>query len=143
MRTIETTVVIGAPPQDVWAVITDFGRYEEWNPFILHAEGEAVAGSTLRLHIRPPGGKGMTHQPTVLIAEPPRQLRWLGRVAVPGLFSACHDFLLEPTAEGTRLRHREVFTGLLVPFLRRTLKQTEEGFAALDQALKERVESRS
>jgi hypothetical protein len=35
-----------------------------------------------------------------------------------------------------------VFTGLLVFFLRRTMKRTEEGFAALDRALKDRAEGR-
>jgi hypothetical protein len=140
MRVIDSSIEIAATPEEVWAIITDFGKYEEWNPFILHAEGEAVAGATLRLHIRPPGGTGMTHQPTVLVAEPARHLRWLGRTSIPWLLSARHDFVLEPIGEGTRLRHREEFAGLLVFFLKRTLNQTEKGFAALNQALKHRAE---
>ncbi|MEO3858263.1 SRPBCC domain-containing protein [Acrocarpospora sp. B8E8] len=143
MHTIDTGLIIKAAPAEVWAVIADFGSYAEWNPFILRAEGEAVEGSTLRLHIRPPGEKGMTHQPTVLIAEPARRLCWLGKVSVPGLFAARHEFILEPIDEGTRFRHREVFTGLLVPLLRRTLRRTETGFELLNQALKKRVEAKS
>jgi hypothetical protein len=142
VHTIESSIVINTAPQEVWAVIVDFGSYAEWNPFILRAEGEAAVGTTLKLYIEPPGGKGMTHQPTVLVAEPARHLRWLGKVALPGLFAARHDFILEPVPEGTRLRHSEVFTGLLVFFLRRTMKRTEEGFAALDRALKDRAEGR-
>ncbi|GAA5037462.1 hypothetical protein HNP84_003135 [Thermocatellispora tengchongensis] len=142
MRTIDTSIVIEAPPQAVWDVLADFAGYAEWNPFIVRAEGEAVAGSVLSLHIRPPGGAGMTHHPTVLVAEPARHLRWLGKVAIPGLLAARHDFILEPHGQGTLVRHREVFTGLLVPFLRRTLRRTEEGFAALNAALKERAERR-
>ncbi|GAA3815660.1 SRPBCC domain-containing protein [Sphaerisporangium flaviroseum] len=142
MHTIDTSIVITVPPQKVWDVLVDFGTYAEWNPFIRRAEGAAVAGGTLKLYIEPPGGKGMTHHPTVLVAQPARHLRWLGKVAVPGLLAARHDFILEPIDEGTRLRHREEFTGLLVPFLGRTLKRTEEGFAALNRALKDRAEGR-
>lgn len=142
MYTIDTSVVIGCPPHAVWGVIADFAAYQEWNPFILHAAGEAVAGQTLMLYIRPPGERGMTHRPTVTIAEPGRHLQWLGSHAVPGLFTARHEFLLEPVDEkGTLVRHRERFSGLLVPLLRRTLHRTEEGFSALNCALKQRVEA--
>ncbi|GII42814.1 SRPBCC domain-containing protein [Planotetraspora phitsanulokensis] len=103
MHTIDTSVVIEASPQEVWAVIVDFGRYEEWNPFILKAGGQAVVGTTLRLHIRTPGDDGMTHRPTVVIAEPAKHLQWLGKVAIPGLLAARHDFILEPRGEGTSL----------------------------------------
>jgi hypothetical protein len=141
MRTIDTSIVIETPPQRVWDVIVDFDRYAEWNPFILQAEGEAVVGSIVKLHIRPPGGKGMTHHPTILVAQSARHLQWLGKVAIPGLFAARHEFILQPITEGTLLRHRERFTGLLVPFVRRTLKRTEAGFAMLNQALKEQAET--
>jgi hypothetical protein len=71
---------------------------------------------------------------------PGRRLEWHGVLRVPALFAARHEFVLEPVDGGTRLLHREVFTGLLVVFLRRTLRRTEAGFTALNRALKERVE---
>jgi hypothetical protein len=52
-----------------------------------------------------------------------------------------HEFLLEPVHGPTRLRHRERFTGLLVPFLTRTLRRTARGFEELNQALKQRAEA--
>jgi hypothetical protein len=82
----------------------------------------------------------MTHRPTVLVAEPGRYLRWLGKLALPGLFAARHEFLLEPAGAGTRLRPREDFAGLLVPFLKATLRRTEAGFDATNRALKQRAE---
>ncbi|MFH8747487.1 SRPBCC family protein [Streptomyces rimosus] len=141
MRSIEKTITISASPDAVWSVLVDFENYRNWNPFVLWAEGRPVVGETLKAHIRPPGGKGMTHQPTVLIAEPGRHLQWLGKVAVPGLFSGRHEFILEPTDEGTLLRQREEFTGILVPFLGSTLDRTEKGFVELNQALKNRAEA--
>ncbi|MGH4026958.1 MAG: SRPBCC family protein [Pseudonocardiaceae bacterium] len=125
MYTIETVVTIAASPEKVWDIIVDFDSYPQWNPLILWAEGDPVAGKAIKVHIRPPGENGMTHQPTVLIATAGRHLQWLGKVAVPGLFAGRHEFILESVAEGTRLVQREKFTGVLVPFLRRTLRRTE------------------
>lgn len=141
MRTIETSVMISSPPERVWRILSDLPRYQEWNPFIRRAEGRLAVGEVLKVFIQPPGDKGMTHQPTVIVAEPDRRLQWLGRLAVPGLFSARHEFVLEPADGGTLLRHREVFTGILVPLLARTLDRTETGFDQLNRALKERAES--
>ena len=39
MKRIRTRHFIPAPPQAVWAVLADFGRYAEWNPLNVWAEG--------------------------------------------------------------------------------------------------------
>ncbi|MGC4807717.1 SRPBCC family protein [Micromonospora sp. DT233] len=141
VRTIDTSIMILSPAERVWEILTDLPRYAEWNPFVRQAVGRAAVGEVLTLFIQPPGDKGMTHHPTVTVAEPARHLQWLGRVAVPGLFSARHEFLLEPADGGTLVRHREEFTGLLVPLLTRTLNRTESGFEQLNRALKQRAEA--
>jgi hypothetical protein len=143
MRVIDTSITIGAAPERIWDIITDFGKYPDWNPFIPEAKGQPVAGNKIEAFIRPPGEKGMTHTPTITIAEPGKHLQWLGKVAFPGVFSARHEFILSPVAEGTELRHREEFWGLLVPFFGKTLKRAEEGFVAFNNAVKERAEKDS
>ena len=42
--------------------------------------------------MQPPGGRGATLRPTVLEADPGRQLRWLGQLLLPGLFDGDHSF---------------------------------------------------
>jgi len=37
----------------------------------------------------------MTFRPTILKAEPNRELRWLGHLLVPGLFDGEHIFTIE------------------------------------------------
>ena len=140
MRTVDTTITIHAPPEKVWDVIVDFSSCHEWNPFIRAAAGNAVVGSTLTVEIQPSGEKAMTHQPTVTIVRANRHLQWLGKVSVPGVFAGRHEFLLDAEGSSTRLRHREYFTGVAVLFLGKTLSRTEEGFHALNRALKERAE---
>jgi hypothetical protein len=68
-----------------------------------------VFAEDFRLVFQPPGGKPMTFKPTVLAADPARELRWLGRVLMPRLFDGEHGFRLEPTVGGCRLHHGETF----------------------------------
>ena len=77
----------------------------------------------------------------VLAAEPNRELRWVGRLLVPGLFDGEHLFLIEPV-EATRVRfvQRERFGGILVPFTRKMLAATRTGFEHMNLALKSRAE---
>ena len=142
MREIVTEIDIDAPPERVWAVLTDFKSFPEWNPFVIEAEGEATAGSRLKVRIEPPGGKAMTFRPTVLVAEPNSELRWRGRLLVPGLADGEHVFGLEARGDGgTRFVHREEFHGPLWALLKSTLERSERGFQAMNAALKERPES--
>ena len=74
----------------------------------------------------------MTFRPTVRVAEPDRELRWLGRVLLPGIFDGEHAFIIEPQASGCRLRHEETFSGLLVPAFGAMLDDTARSFAELN-----------
>jgi hypothetical protein len=140
MRVIRTETSIDASPASVWEVLTDFAGYPEWNPFITNAEGTLAVGEILTLRMMP-GGKPQTFTPEVRVVRENEELRWLGALRWPWLFSAEHRFALTPVGDGTRLVHSEVFRGLLVPLLRTTIDQTERDFRKLNAALKERVET--
>ena len=43
-RRIDTEILIQASSERVWAVLTDFAAYPEWNPFIVSLEGKAEWG---------------------------------------------------------------------------------------------------
>jgi hypothetical protein len=143
MRELSTEIEINAPPEQVWAVLCDFESYSEWNPFIRSIEGEPQQAARLVVRFEPPGGRAMTFKPTVLRAAPNEELRWLGRLLLPGVFDGEHIYELEPLDSGrrTRLVHREEFRGLLVPVLLKSLdSSTRRGFEAMNTALKARVE---
>ena len=141
MKALRTEIEIDAPPERVWQVLTDFAAYPEWNPFIRSIEGEPKVGGRLSVRIEPPGARGMTFKPTVRAAEPARELRWLGRLLVPGLVDGEHRLALEPLGDGrSKFIQSERFTGLLVGLLGRTLAATERGFEQMNEALKRRLE---
>ncbi len=142
---IATTVDIAATADRVWEVLTDFPACPAWNPFITRITGAPTVGAKLHTFLKPPGGRGMAFKPTLLAADAPRELRWLGRLLVPGLFDGEHRFRIEEIGPGrVRLHQSESFRGVLVPLLLRFLeKGTRQGFEAMNAALKARAESPS
>lgn len=140
--TVTTTIDIAADPDTVWAVLTDFASYSEWNPFMSRIEGTPEVGSRLVVRLASAGGRGMTFTPTVLAATPGRELRWIGKLAFGGLFDGEHFFVLEPGADGTtRMTHGEKFSGILVSLMRGATTNAGDGFDAFNTALKLRAET--
>ena len=133
---VHTSVDIPAPPDRVWHHLVAFDAYPEWNPFVILISGVPRVGERLRVRLQPPGGRSMGFRPRVTKVEPGSVLEWLGRLGLPWLFDGRHRFELTPTEDGTRLSHGEMFTGLLVPFVRRSLDgPTRDGFEAMNVAL--------
>jgi hypothetical protein len=139
---IESHIDINAPPSRVWAMLTDFAEMPWWNPFIRSISGDLTPGARLSALIGPPGKSAMRFRPTVLAVRPEKELRWKGNLFLPGLCDGEHYFVLEPMGSGVRFIQGERFTGILVGLIRGAFSATEEGFKAMNTALKERAESR-
>ena len=142
MKELRTEIEIQASDKRVWQLLTDFASFPQWNPFMRQAVGEPKTGARLEMHIQPSGASGMTFRPTVLKAEPNRELRWLGHLLMPGLFDGEHILTIESLAENrVRFVQREIFTGILVPLFAHGLDtDTRRGFEEMNHALKARAE---
>lgn len=133
--------MIRAPPERVWAVLIDFKRYPQWNPFI-RAVGRREAGNMIEAILRPPGRRPVTFRPTVTSVVRNRELQWLGRLVIPKLFDGSHTMLIEPIEGGmSRFIQKETFEGLPVPLTGKLFDSTKQGFEEMNLALKERVEN--
>lgn len=143
MLEIRTDIEIASEPEHLWGILTDFAAYPQWNPFVRSIQGEAKTGSQLSMTVQPEGGNSMTFRPTVLVATPHQELRWLGHWLLPGLFDGEHYFQMVPIAPGrVRFVHGEKFSGILVPLARAKLQGgTKAGFEAMNRALKSRAEN--
>lgn len=139
---LKSEIEIQASPERVWDVLTDFAAYPAWNPFIPRIAGAVEVGARLETRLQPPGGRGMSFRPTVLAADPAKELRWVGRLGVPGLFDGEHRFGIESLGpDRVRFVQEERFAGLLTPLVLRFLERgTRQGFEAMNQALKARAE---
>jgi hypothetical protein len=141
--TIEQSIDVAAPASSVWRVLADTGAYGTWNPFIQSLSGRLEAGARLTVRVTLPGQSPMVFRPRVLVAVPDRELRWLGRTLMPGVFDGEHWFTISARTPSTcRFTQGESFSGLLLPVLRRTLhEKASDGFRAMNQALKQRAEA--
>lgn len=141
MKQLHTEVLIEASPEAVWAVLTDFASYGDWNPFLVDAAGVPAQGERLSVTLAPPGGRRIRIKPVLTEVANARVLEWWGHLGVRGIFDGRHRFELHPAGAGTRLVQGEIFTGALVPLMARSLDRgTAAGFALMNSALKARVE---
>lgn len=136
-KDVLTEIMLPVSASDVWAVLTDTGRYPEWNPFIIRSEGELIDGRRLKNTMRPEPGREMTFRPKVLAVRPARELRWLGHVGIPGLFDGEHYFLLREHGTQTQLIHGERFSGIAVWFI--DVARFAENFEQMNRALESRL----
>ena len=138
MKTVSATTQIDAPPMAVWAVLTDLGRYPEWNPLFREASGEVAVGERITLRaVQPSNGRLMTVKAKIVAADPGAELRWVANLT--GIMSGEHSFVLTPLNGGTRLAQTEIYGGLLAATV--SVPRTETIFQAMNDALKQRVET--
>jgi hypothetical protein len=142
MKDLNNEIEINASADRVWQLLTDFASFPQWNPFIQQVSGELKRGAQLVVHIQPSGAHATTIRPTVLKAEPNRELRWMKRWLMPGLLDAEHSFTILPLdANRVRFTQREIFTGLFSSFSAyRRNTDTRRGFREMAKALKLRAE---
>lgn len=142
MRELKTSIDINAPAATVWAVLTYFPSYPDWNPLITSAEGKPLVGTKLKTRMKLPGGTTFRISPRLRVVEPERELRWFGTLLIPGIFDGEHIFVIEPVSENkVHFRQEEKFYGVLVPLFGFFLKRTRQGFEAMNEALKRRCEA--
>lgn len=141
-KEIKSEILINAMPEKVWSILTDFDKYPNWNPFIKSITGNVSVGNKITARLEPPGAKGMTFKPKVLVFETNKELRWIGHLLFPGLFDGEHRFELIYNGNGTTtFKQIEKFTGILVPLFKKMLDvNTVNGFNLMNKKLKELAE---
>lgn len=142
MKNLHTEIVINAPANKVWNILTSFEKYPEWNPFIISIKGGTELGAELKVVLK--NGKGTSvFKPTVVASDAGRIFEWLGSLPIPGLFKGRHHFMIEELNEGkVKFVHGEQFSGLLAGFIMKQIgEQTKNSFIAMNEALKKRAES--
>lgn len=137
-KEIKTQITIEASPNRVWEVLTDFEQYSAWNPFIKSIKGQVKTGNKIIVRLEPPGGKGMTFKPKVLVFETNKEFKWIGHLFFQGLFDGEHRFELIDNGDGTTtFIQAEKFRGILVRMLSKMLDvNTMNGFKAMNEQLK-------
>jgi hypothetical protein len=140
-RRVEYEIEIEAPRDQVWAVLDDFERYPEWNPFTVSVRTDRIVGNPVELDVAMSTGRRSITERFDLY-EPPVRMAW-GLKMLAGLALKCSRIQeLEEVAPGrTRYRTHETFYGPLAPLvISKHGSAVEEGFRANAEALKARAE---
>jgi len=137
MRELRTEINIAAPLIEVWNIIIDFDNWSQWNP-ISKASGSADLGSKLNITMLDKDGKdSMKYKAIITEFKQPSLFRWRAKMMAGFLFTNDKIFELEEIDTGTRLIHREEFSGLMVPMF---WSKLNEGcipmFNSMNEALK-------
>lgn len=139
---LRTEVEIAAPLTHVYRVLTDFGSYPAWNPFLTAVSGPLAVGQKLSVEMSLPEGKTYLLEPVVTQVTENSELRWRGAFLSRALLESEHFFvLLERGAGLTRVVHGQNFSGFLLRFAGNSLTLAARGSVYMDQALKKRAES--
>lgn len=103
---------IEAPPEKVWALISDIDHWSSWQPDIPTAKllGPLAPGSRFRWNS---GGTGVSS--TLEEVDQPHRLGWTGRAMGA---KARHVWALRPEGSGTTVTTEESFEGLVVVLLK-------------------------
>jgi len=142
VREIRTEIEINAPTEKVWRTLTDIDQWAQWSPIINEANGVAALGSELSITMRGDDGEdGPQYLPIITSFEAPKTFRWRAKMMSEFLFTNDKVFELEETGTGTRLIHKELFSGMFVPlFWSKFNDNVPSMLKSMNEALKKEVE---
>ncbi|MCW5890327.1 MAG: SRPBCC domain-containing protein [bacterium] len=141
--TLDETVVVAAPADVVWQVVTDLPRYGEWNPFVVACRSTLVPGEPIVMRVRV--FRAFAQPQRELVLEHVAGTRLCYGVAPDRLGALasrrCHH--VEPLPDGrARYRSHFVLSGWLAPLVQTLLgRRLAAGFQAMTAALARRAEA--
>jgi hypothetical protein len=143
VKEIYTEIVIEAPASVVWNHLVDFKSYPSWNPFVRRIDGIATEGESLKIVVQPLNENPMIFEPVLLTVDKDAEMKWLGRLLMPGIFDGEHSFeLMRLSATRVKFVQKESFRGFLAFLLWDTVEPgTKKGFRAMNRSLKHISES--
>lgn len=142
-RSIEASAEVDAPIEKVWAILTDFEAYPQWNPFTLSVDTRFEPGRPVIMEVALMPPKTMRQVEFINLIEAPRRIAWGYVMGHASILQANRYQVLEPLADG-RCRYRTVdyFSGAMVPLMMATMgSKVRAGFEGVARALKDRAES--
>jgi hypothetical protein len=138
MRHYESSALIEAAPESVWAVLADGSQYPAWDSGVTGVDGDIVDGGKITVHT----DVSPRAFPVLVALDPPRLMVWTGGLPF-GLFRGTRTFALDDAPGGATLfTLREEYTGPLLGLIWRTMPDLGPSFERFVRGLKACVEGR-
>lgn len=142
-RRIHTSIIIDAPAQLVWSVLTDTARYSTWARFLVDIRGEIVDGAriTAVFQTNPAKEKLTTIDHRIAVVEG-SQFHWAEKG--PMGISDNHHFKVEPADESqTRFVQGDELIGGMTWLLGGYLSKVYlQGYQMFNRSLKDEAQRR-
>jgi hypothetical protein len=131
-------ITIQAPPERIWALLTNAADFPRWNSTVTRIGGTIAEGEKLALEV--PAAPGRTFKPKVTALEPGRRMVWSDGMAP--MFKGVRTFKLVPQPDGsTHFTMEEVFSGIMLPLIKGSLPDFAPSFEAYAADLKREAEA--
>ena len=140
MPHFESTALINARPEAIWAVLTDAPAYAEWDSGVVRLEGRIAPQEKIKVvsEVNPK----RAYPIKVTEFSPAERMVWTGGMPL-GLFKGERTFTLSPEAGATRFTMREQFSGPMTPLIWRSMPDMQPSFEKFASGLKARAERAS
>ena len=139
MKEYRATTTIHASPDTIWQILTDAPRYPEWEPNVTQIEGTIAPGEKITVHTKISPDRAFPVKVTEFV--PGQKMVWSSGMPL-GLFKGERSFVLTPQDNSAvRVTVHEVFSGLLLPLIGRTIPDLSESFEQFVAGLKSRAEN--
>jgi hypothetical protein len=138
MKSYDAAATIEAPPEKVWAILTDASAYPQWDSGVRKVDGTIAPGEKIKVVSEANPGRAFPVKVTQF--EPARSMTWSGGMPL-GLFKGVRTFTLTHEGEATRFTMREEYTGPLLGMIWRSMPDLGPSFEQFARGLKTRAEN--
>lgn len=137
MRHYESTALIEARPEAIWALLTDAPGYADWDSGVVRIEGTIAPQEKIKVVSE--ANPKRAFPVTVTGFAPGERMTWSGGMPL-GLFRGVRTFRLAPEDGATRFTMREEYTGPMLPLVWRSMPDLGPSFEQFASGLKARAE---
>ncbi|AOW94232.1 hypothetical protein BFN03_01025 [Rhodococcus sp. WMMA185] len=134
-KNVHAELMIPAPAEAIWSVLTDAEGYQDWNPVFTSVTGEYRPGAKMAYLMRDKSGNETDVTASVAKLDEARELNQFG--GIRGILTFDHHWLLEPVEGGIRVTQHEEYRGIGVWFWDPSWFKT--AYERANEALRDRV----
>ena len=138
MKHYESTALIQATPDAIWAILTDAPAYADWDSGVVRVEGAIAPQEKIKVVSEANPKRAFPVKVTEF--APGERMVWSGGMPL-GMFKGVRTFRLTPNGDTTRFELREEFTGPMLPLIWRSMPEFGPSFAQFAAGLKARAEA--
>ena len=139
MKAFATRIIIDAPPETIWRILTDAAAYADWNATVSGVDGRIAPGETVTVHAKIAPGRAFPVK--VVTFDAPRRMVWSSAMPL-GLFTGERTFDLRIAGDAkTEFAMEERYAGLMAPLITKSISNLQPAFDEFAGCLKTRAEA--